>query len=419
MIASFPSFTHHRLSCVPMTCQTLERITARDARRLLLSAQGLLHDPARPATTATLNRLIRQMGFVQLDTISAVDRAHHLTLFSRLDDFQPNQLDHLLENKRQLFEHWTHDASMIDIAWYPHWKHRFELYRQTTARNTWWQQRIGRNPQPVIDHVIERITNEGPLRSIDFEHDRQGESGAWWGWKPQKCALEFLWRAGVLAVTRREKFQKVYDLSCRVHPEWHDQPAPPRAETVDALCIAAMERLIIATHSEVMHYWRGVTPAEARSWCTVAEREGRLVRINVEDANRDNTRPAYALADWRKRLATLPAAPNRMRLLSPFDPVIRDRDRALRRFGFDYRFEAFVPAPKRKFGYYIMPVLDGDELIARTDPKTHRDQDVLEVRRIWWEPGITPTKARRARLEEAIAHLAAQIGVGHYQISAA
>lgn len=414
----FPRFSRYGLSCGSMPKSTVERVPAVDARRLLMGAQGLLDDPARRATAGTLDRLIRRLGFVQLDTIMAVDRAHHLTLFSRLDDYRPSLLDHLLEKKRALFEHWTHDASAIAIDWYPHWKHRFEQSRGSLHRPG-WKKRLGENPTATIDHVRERITKEGPLKSSDFEHDRKGASGAWWGWKPQKTALEYLWRTGELAVAAREKFQKVYDLAERVHPHHHASDAPAREETIETLCAGAMERLVIATHSEVFQYWNGVTPAEARAWCARAEREGRLVRVEVEPARGDGKpKPSFALVDWKQRLRKLSVAPDRMRLLSPFDPVIRDRDRALRLFGFDYRFEAFVPAPKRKYGYYVMPVLEGEHLIARIDPKTHRDADELEIRRIWWEPHVKPTKVRMNRLEEAIARLALQAGVGHYRIEA-
>ena len=154
-----------------------------------------------------------------------------------------------------------------------------------------------------------------------------------------------------------------------------------------------------ATPGEIAHFWDAVTPAEAAAWCRSAERAGRIVPVEVEDAIAAKRRPAYALVDWQRRVARAPSAPPAMRLLSPFDPVIRDRTRLLRRFGFDYRFEAFVPPAKRRWGYYVLPVLAGDRFVARVDPKFHRDRAALELKSIHWEPGIRPTRVRRKQLE--------------------
>jgi uncharacterized protein len=194
------------------------RIPPKTARRLFLDAQGLLADPARKATRHTLAKLIEQMGFVQIDSINYIERAHHLTLGSRLDAYAREHFTHLLEQERHLFEHWTHDASVIPTAWFAHWKPRFTRYKEKLRGRSWWMQRIGTEPDKVLDIMRARIAKEGPLRSQDFEHDRKGQSAGWWDWKPQKAALEYLWFTGELMVTRREKFQKVYDLTERVLP---------------------------------------------------------------------------------------------------------------------------------------------------------------------------------------------------------
>ena len=386
-------------------------MTAGAARLLLMGAQGLLSDPSRAATPRALLELVRRMGFVQLDSISYVERAHHLTLFSRLDGYRREHFARLLERDRSLFEHWTHDASAVPSEWFAHWKPRFARAGARIRKNSWWAERMGGEPDKVLAAVRGRIEREGPLRSQDFEHER-GASSAWWGWKPQKAALEYLWHTGELMVARRESFQKVYDLTERVFPEQHRAPAPSEDEHTEWACSTALERLVVATPKELAEFWNAIEPARARAWCERAAREGRIVPVLVESHGdgASKPKPAYATPDWERRLARSPEPPPRTRLLSPFDPVLRDRARALRLFGFDYRFEAFVPEPARKHGYYVLPVLEGDRLVGRIDPKFRRDEGVLHVRRVFWETGARPTRARLKGLEEAADRLARFLG---------
>jgi len=386
----------------------LPLISASAARRLFLGAQGLLEDPARRATTASLQGLIEKLGFVQMDTINVVARAHDLTLASRLDGYQPEQLRKLLEDKRSLFEGFTHDASAIPTAWFEHWKPRFARDRARIHAHAWWQHHFrGTDGAQVVQDVKARIEHEGPLKSSDFEHPEK--RGPWWGWKPQKAALDFLWRSGELMIPRREGFQKRYDLTERVLPDHHARPCPEPAEHLEWACTSAAARLWVFTPKELAEFWASVEASEARTWCAAAAKAGRLVAVEVEGAD-GTTRPAFAVADWETRLAKLPEPVDRTRLLCPFDPILRDRARALRRFGFDYRFEAFVPEPKRQYGYFVLPILEGDRLVGRLDPKLHRDRGLLEVKGLWWEPGIKATKARKRGLDEALARLATFVG---------
>ena len=376
-----------------------------------MGAQGLLADPDRAAPPAALFDLVRRMGFVQLDSINYVERAHHLTLSSRLQQYKREHFARLLERDRSLFEHWTHDASAVPTEWFAHWKPRFARAAARIRAGRWWGERLGGEPDKIIDAVRARISAEGPLRSQDFEHER-GQSSAWWGWKPQKAALEYLWHTGELLVVRREKFQKVYDLTERVLPELHPAPAPPEEEHTEWACSTALERLVVATPKELAEFWASIDPARAKAWCERVVREGRIVPVLVEPLEDDGSkpRPAYALPDWERRLRRQPEPPQMTRLLSPFDPVLRDRARALRLFGFDYRFEAFVPAPQRKFGYYVLPVLEGERLVGRVDPKFERAEGLLKVRRVYWEPGVRATRERVKGLKGAAERLAKFIG---------
>ena len=392
----------------PATAPPAPVVSAADARRLLLHAQGLLDDPAAqvPATPAGVARLIERMGFVQIDTISTVERAHHLILAPRLNGYRPAMLARVLERDRRLFEHWTHDASVIPLAWYPHWRPRFERYRA----GSWHRRQMGADAERTLADVLARVTREGPLASADFEHAGPRGDTAWWGWKPHKLALDYLWRTGVLHVAGRRNFQKVYDLTERVVPAHAARPAPTEAEHVDWACRSALERLGTATAREVAQFWAAVTIGQAKAWLGRAAAAGEVTPVLVESADGSAPRQAYALAGFRSRVARLPEPPAGVRLLCPFDPVLRDRARAKRLFDFDFRFEGFVPAAKRLHGYYVMAVLDGDRFVAKADPKFDRASGTLRVQKVWWEPGVRVTRGRLRAFEAGVEKLAGWIG---------
>ena len=384
----------------------LPLIPAATARRLLLGAQGLLDDPRSRVTADRVYDLVERMGFVQIDSINVLERAHHLTLAARLQAYRPKMLDRLLERDRRLFEHWTHDASAIPIRWYPQWRFRFERYRTKALEHPWWRERVGPDPQRVFDAVRERLLREGPLMTRDFEDDRDGSADrAWWGWKPQKAALEYLWRTGEAAIAGRVNFHKVYDLAERVHPEAHTAPQPGYEEHLDWACRTALDRLGVASPDEIAAFWHSVPLEDVKAWCARAKGIA-AVRVEAVDGSARN---AFAVPDWEER-ASLFQIPPRIRLLSPFDPILRDRRRTLRLFGFDYSFEAFVPAPQRRYGYYVLPILEGERLVGRLDPKLFRDQGLLEVRQVWWEPGVRESQARRKKLETALDRLGKFVG---------
>lgn len=218
-------------------------------------------------------------------------------------------------------------------------------------------------------------------------------------------------------MARREGFQKVYDLMERVVPaEVYSVPAPSREEHVEWACSTAMERLGVATPREVAGFWNAVTIEEARGWCERGVERGGLVRVEVGRGDEGKPVRSYALADWRERAARLREPPAGMRLMSPFDPVLRDRARARRLFGFDYTLEVFVPAAKRKYGYYVLPVLEGERVVARLEPKLDRERGVLEVSRVWWEPGVRATKTKRAELGRALDAYAAFAGAERWSV---
>lgn len=384
------------------------RISPAEGRRILLAAQSLTAPPAARSGPATVRRLVERLGFVQVDSINVLERAHHLTLHTRLDGYRPASLTRLLERDRALFEHWTHDASVIPIEFHRHWKPRFAGYAARVDRHAWWRERLGHDPAPLLDRVLERVRRDGPLRGRDLEEERSDDGGGpWWNWHPGKAALEHHWRTGRLAIARREGFEKVYDLSERVHPEAHAAASPDDAAHVAWACRSALDRLGVATASEVAAFWNAIPVAEARAWCDDAVRRGELEPIELDDLD-GRRRRGYA-TEMSRRLARTEPWSDECRLLCPFDPVIRDRNRLARRFGFDYRFEAFTPAAKRRYGYFVLPILHGDRFVGRIDPKFDRAAAVLRVRGPWWEPGCGGREDRR-RLDRALDRLAAWLG---------
>jgi uncharacterized protein YcaQ len=376
---------------------------------MLLSGLGLCADPGRPATAAVVRRQIERMGYVQVDTISVVARAHDHVLFSRFAGYRPDHLRTLLERRRQLFEHWTHDASVIPSAWLAFWKQRFNRHRRRRQDfDRWLSARMGDRPEKLLRAVTRRIEREGAMRSRDFEVPEGRRGGAWWGWAPHKAALEYLWRTGRLSISRRDNFDKVYDLTERVFPHVQELPTPSRRAYVDWACTTALDRLGAAAPRELADFLGDVNVDEARTWCGTAVRGGRALAVRMESVRGDAPVDGVAVPTWRRRVARA-TAPDVLRPLSPFDPVVRDRRRALRVFGFDYRFEAFVPAPRRKYGYYVLPLLDVDRMVGRLDAKFHRDRGELEVRGLWWEPTVRVNRSIRRRLDGALALFTEQL----------
>ena len=391
-------------------------VSARDARRLLLGAQGLLDDPERPAAPARVLRQIERLGYVQVDTINVVVRAHHHILMSRFDGYRPTTLERLLERDRALFEQWTHDASVIPTVWFEHWRPRFAFYKQRMhPEKSRWAARFGPEPRKLIARVRSRIRREGPLSTRDFEDDQTGR-GSFWNWKPSKVALEYLWRTGELSISRRDGFQKVYDLTKRVLPQTVGLRTPPRAAHVEWACRTALERLGCATPTELRDFLYAVGLDEVKAWCVRAERSADIVKVMVEGQGDTKPSPAYALPDWQRRARACPDPPRRMRLLSPFEPTLPDRKPAQRLFGFDYRFEGFVPPSKRQYGYYVLPLLEGERFVGRADARLQRDQDRLEILSLHWEPGVAPSAARRRALERASALFASQIDATSHRL---
>ncbi len=382
------------------------------ARRIFLDRHRLSETPQGAATGSDLLDLVHALGFVQLDSINTVARAHDLILFSRRPRYRPNALKSLYENDRALFEHWTHDAAVIPLAFYPQWQLR--RHRDAERLKSRWSKDRRGGFEAQFQTILDQIREHGPVSSSDVGKDEARGTGGWWDWHPSKTALEYLWRSGALCVIGRDGFQKRYDLTERVLEEHlcDTMRAPDVAQTIDWCCDQALSRLGFATHGELAAFWAHITPAEARVWCAEELRAGRLDQVNITGAD-GSLKPAFARPGIINDPAIDKAPSSRLRILSPFDPALRDRKRAERLFGFHYRVEMFVPEPQRTYGYYVFPILQGDRLIARVDMKAFRDADTLRVKALWPEVDVKWSDARQRGFEAELSRLTFLAGVGN------
>lgn len=391
-----------------MSNTTRPLIRADSARRLFLAKHGLDDPPKGAGRGADLASVIDSLGFVQVDSINTVARAHHMILFARRPAYRETSLKKLLEKDRQLFEHWTHDAAVIPTGFFPHWRLKFA--RDAERLRGRWQKWRRDGFQDKFDQILKRISDHGPVKSAEVGEDEVRGNGGWWDWHPSKTALEYLWRSGALSVCRREGFHKVYDLTERVIPDRHLAWFPDAAETIDWAAASALDRLGFGTSGEIAAFFDLITPSEAKQWCQRALADGRVLEVDIAGINGQAPRRVFMFPETLDALAGVPDPPSRIRVLSPFDPLLRDRKRAERLFGFHYRIEVFVPEPKRQYGYYVFPVLEADRLIGRIDMKAQKAADRLHVRAFWPEPGISLGKGRQQKLEAELDRVARFIG---------
>ena len=375
------------------------RISNRQARCLWLASQGLGDAPTGPLDLAAI---IHDLGFVQLDSIQIVARAHHHILWSRNQNYREPMLDRLMARDRGIFEHFTHDASVIPMQFLPMWNRQFDRMRAYMDRAGWFK---GLPDATGRAEIKARIAAEGALSTQAFDTKIKGDRQMW-SRPPHKLALDYMWYGGELATCHRVNFTKFYDLSERVFPEELRQKRLSDAEQIDWLCHAALDRMSFGSLGDVQRFWDAVARDEVRDWADAAG----LVPVEIEAA--DGTwSGAVAPADIEARLARLGAPTTRLRILNPFDPVIRDRNRLARLFGFEYRVEMFVPAAKRIWGYYVFPILEGDRFVGRIEIKADRRSSVLNVLNFWPEPGVQWSAARHRKLEAELPRLARFVGV--------
>lgn len=394
---------------------TLPRLSNTAARRIFLDRHALLDTSQGPADSEALLAVIKQLGFVQLDSINTVARAHDLILFARKPRYRTEDLKRLYEREQGLFEHWTHDAAIIPLEYYPQWHMR--RTRDAAKLKRQWRNWRRDGFEEQLQGVLGHIRDHGASGSSDVGRDEKRGSGGWWDWHPSKTALEYLWRSGALHVVGREGFQKRYDLTERALGAMaHNDPPLTDAETIDWCCAGALDRLGFATSGEIAAFWAHVTSAEAKTWCTQALSDGRIEEIEITGDD-GTVKRAFARAGLADDPAVHTPASQRLRVLSPFDPALRDRKRAKFLFGFDYRIEVFVPEAKRVFGYYVFPLLQGEQLVGRVDMKAFRAEDALRVKALWPETGVTWGKGRQAAFNAELERIKRLAGVSKIEFT--
>ncbi|RYI25326.1 MAG: winged helix-turn-helix domain-containing protein [Acetobacteraceae bacterium] len=367
----------------------LDLIPNARARRLFLQRHALSEPPVGPASGQALHELIERIGFVQVDSINTVARAHDMILWSRRQGFKPAALKRLLEQDRALWEHWTHDASILPVRLHGVWQHRFQRDAVRLAAN--WRSWFREGYEAQFDSILNRIAKDGPVGTADVGEGEVRGKGGWWDWHPSKTALEWLWRTGRLAITRRDGFAKIYDLTERVIPEVH-RVSVPLEEVTDWACRSALQHLAFGTSGEIAAYWKAVSPDAAKTWCREALTRGEIIEAEVEGAKGQRRKVFISPAILQE---DPPKPTPRLRILSPFDPALRDRDRAEFLFGFHYRISIYTPAEQREHGYYVLPVLVDDRLVGRVDLKSDRRAGRLLVQAAWLEGGERPEVAQR------------------------
>ncbi|MEM4989677.1 crosslink repair DNA glycosylase YcaQ family protein [Collimonas sp. H4R21] len=382
---------------------TAIQLSVPAARALQLAAQGLLSPVRKKAVKQDVLAAIRQMGVLQIDTIHVVARSPYLVLWSRLGNYQPCWLDELLEERR-LFEYWAHEASFLPIEDYGLYRHRMidpgSMGWKYSAK---WMEEHG----AAIELLLQHIRRHGPVRSADFKRT-DGKGGGWWEWKPEKRSLEVLFTAGRLMIAKRHNFHRIYDLAERILPDWDDARMPSTAETQRTLLLKAVQAMGIAKASWIGDYFRTAKSRPSPDPEILAD-DGSLLRATVDGWQQ----PLY-IHPAHRELALAAAGgllkPSATSLLSPFDPLVWDRKRALELFDFDYRLECYTPEAKRSYGYFTLPILHRGALAGRLDAKAHRSQGVFQVKALYLEPGTRTSQRFVTELAATLRRFAAWHG---------
>jgi uncharacterized protein YcaQ len=379
------------------------------ARALHLAAQGLLQPRRRKAHKADVLEAIRAMGVLQIDTIHVVARSPYLVLWSRLGDYPQAWLEeHLAEGA--LFEYWAHEACFVPIEDYRLLRHRMV---DPAAMGWKYSAKWMHERRADVQRVLQHIRSNGPVRSADFERT-DGKGGGWWQWKPEKRSLEVLFTAGELMIARRHNFQRVYDLAERVLPGWDDSRMPDMDQTRREMALKTVRALGLARSSWVADYYRTKPP---RADLEALADEGLLLRARV-DGWKDTVYLHHELADLAQAAAQGSLSPTLSTILSPFDPVVWDRRRALDLFDFDYRLECYTPAEKRRYGYFTLPILRRGALVGRIDAKAHRRSGIFELKNLALEPGTRVSDRFVRDVAGAVQRLANWHGCPQVQVQA-
>lgn len=360
-------------------------LTISEARRLALSAQGFGVPSSRPPARAALTRLASKLGAIQIDSVNVLVRAHYLPFFSRLGSYRLPHLDQITYEKKELFEYLGHAASLLPVSLYPLFRHKMNNHSDPAKMHPRAAAWVKAN-HAYVEAAYREVADRGPLSAGELK-DPGTSRGSWWGWSRGKVAMEMLFRAGRVSVAGRRNFERLYDLTERVlPPEIVSAPEIPEDEQRRQLITTAARALGVATTYDLADYFH-LNHADTRRRVRELQDEGLLVEVAVEGW-KDR---AYMPSGARFGRPALDGA-----LVSPFDSLVWNRRRTERLFGFHYRIEIYTPAPKRNYGYYVLPFLMGEELVGRLDLKADRKSATLLVNAAHTEPGVPVGEAAGA-----------------------
>ncbi|TFV54482.1 winged helix-turn-helix domain-containing protein [Geodermatophilus sp. DF01-2] len=373
-----------------MGAPVIDRLPAALARRIALAAQGFTDPrPAGAVDTRQLRRMASRLAVLQIDSVNVLSRSHYLPAFSRLGSYPREALDDLAGRRRELFEYWAHEASLLPVRLHPYLR-----WRMAAAEEHAWGSmvRIQRERPGYVREVLERVREAGPLKASDLAEPRPDRPGSMWNWHAGKVALEWLFYSGVITTRGRTAgFERVYDLTERVLPAAVLQaPTPEPADAVRELVRTAARALGVATERDLRDYFR-LRPPAARAAVAELVESGELLPVAVD---------GWGAPAWLHPEARRPRWIRTRALLSPFDSLVWERPRVERIFGFRYRLEIYTPAAQRVHGYYVLPFLLGDRLVARVDLKADRQAGVLRVQSAFAEPGVDRAEVASALADE-------------------
>ncbi|NQZ87683.1 MAG: winged helix-turn-helix domain-containing protein [Colwellia sp.] len=337
-------------------------LSLNEAKKAILLSQGIHKEHKLGRGKAATYKALASINYVQIDSISVVERAHHHSLWNRAEHYDPIHIEQLLEDK-QIFEYWSHAAAYLPMADY-----RFSLPRKhafAKGDEHWFKK-----DKKSMSYVLQRIKAEGPLQAKDFKDARKNKTG-WWDWKPAKVALEQLFMEGKLMALKRQGFQKVYDLTEHVLPATVDTSTPSEAEYFQHLVINYLSANAIGTYQQITYLLKGLK-SPVKKYCMQLLEEGLLITVNVDNQS------YFALPNVHELLKTK-LSRHKVKILSPFDNLLIQRKRTKALFNYDYQIECYVPADKRKFGYFSLPLLSGSTFSGRMDVKMDRKSKVLNV----------------------------------------
>jgi uncharacterized protein len=378
-------------------------LSAAEARRIALASQGLADGrPGSPDGTA-LRRVLKHVGLLQIDSVNVLARGHYLTLFGRLGPYPLELVDKAAwYAPRRLFEYWGHEASLLPVATQPLFR-----WRMRRARDDAWGsiRRVARERPDLVKRILAEVAERGPIAASEVEEDAPRTREPWWSWSDAKRAFEFLFWSGQITSARRRRFERLYDLPERVLPRAVvDAPTPGVEDAQRELVRIAARSLGVAAERDLRDYFRLPT-AETRERVAELVEAGELLPVDVEGW----ATPAYL---WHR--TTVPRRVSARALVGPFDSLLWERSRVERVFGFRYRIEIYVPAPKRVHGYYVLPFLLGDRLVGRVDLKADRAARALLVRAAHAEPDAPPETA--AALGTELARMAGWLGLERVRV---